>query len=133
METVLRSIPVSFPFMPKRWRDDFNSWTADGAPVEDAPLARLIEAGMANYALKLPQPARIPKEALATLDMPVLAIICRTIGDARSRRGAGPGGAGFPTRRHPFLSWSEPRHRQRACREIAADIAGFIASPSARQ
>ncbi|WP_222723722.1 alpha/beta fold hydrolase [Streptomyces sp. t39] len=74
-ETIARSLPASLPWPPKSWRDSFNSYTAGGAPVEDVPVAQMIEAGMKHYALKLPQPERISEDRLATLDMPVLIII----------------------------------------------------------
>lgn len=73
--TIVRSLPASLPWLPKSWRDSFNSYTAGGAPVEDVPVADMIEAGMQHYALKLPAPTRIEEEQLARLDMPVLAII----------------------------------------------------------
>ncbi|MDA3649142.1 alpha/beta hydrolase [Saccharopolyspora indica] len=73
--TVVRSIPASLPWLPKSWRDGFNSYTAGGAPVEDVPVARMIEAGMQHYQLRLPQPTRITEEQLAGLDVPVLALI----------------------------------------------------------
>lgn len=75
IEVILRSIPASVSWLPKAWRDDFNSWTAGGAPVEDVPVARMIESGMQSYATALPAPTRIPERAIATLGMPVLAII----------------------------------------------------------
>ncbi|WP_370012017.1 alpha/beta hydrolase [Nocardiopsis sp. LDBS0036] len=75
MEVVLRSLPASLPWLPRSWRDGFNSWTAGGAPVEDVPVARMIESGMQNYAIKLPQPGRISEESLTDLDMPVLAFV----------------------------------------------------------
>jgi pimeloyl-ACP methyl ester carboxylesterase len=75
MEVILRSLPASLPWLPRSWRDGFNSWTAGGAPVEDVPVARMIESAMQNYALKLPQPGRISEEALTDLDMPVLAFV----------------------------------------------------------
>jgi pimeloyl-ACP methyl ester carboxylesterase len=75
LEAVLRSLPASLPWLPRSWRDGFNSWTAGGAPVEDVPVARMIESAMQNYALKLPQPGRISEEALTDLDMPVLAFV----------------------------------------------------------
>ncbi|APC34761.1 alpha/beta hydrolase [Nocardiopsis dassonvillei] len=75
MEAILRSLPASLPWLPRSWRDGFNSWTAGGAPVEDVPVARMIESAMQNYALKLPQPGRISEEALTDLDMPVLAFV----------------------------------------------------------
>lgn len=75
LETVVRSLPASLPWLPKSWRDGFNSWTSGGAPVEDVPVADMIESGMQGYALKLPQPTRISEEALRGIDLPVLAII----------------------------------------------------------
>ncbi len=30
---IIRSIPASVGWFPKSWRDNFNSWTANGAPV----------------------------------------------------------------------------------------------------
>ncbi|RKT84873.1 Pimeloyl-ACP methyl ester carboxylesterase [Saccharopolyspora antimicrobica] len=73
--TIVRSIPATMPWLPKSWRDGFNSYTAGGAPVEDVPVARMIEAGMQHYQLRLPQPTRITEEQLAGLDVPVLALI----------------------------------------------------------
>ena len=73
--TMVRAIPASLSWLPRSWRDGFNSWTAGGAPVEDVPVAEMIETGMRHYTLRLPQPTRITEEQLAGLDMPVLAII----------------------------------------------------------
>lgn len=73
--TVFRSITVAFSWLPKSWRDGFNSYTAGGAEVEDVPVADMIEAGMQHYSLKLPQPSRIAEERLGEIDLPVLAII----------------------------------------------------------
>lgn len=74
-EVIARSIPVSVPWFPKRWRDSFNSWTAGGAPATDVPVADMIEAGMQTYRLALPSPSRLSEEALSGLDVPVLAIM----------------------------------------------------------
>ena len=73
--TVMRSIPAAFSWMPKSWRDGFNSYTAGGAPVEDVPVADMIEAGMQHYKLKLPQPTRISEDRLGEITVPVLVII----------------------------------------------------------
>ncbi|GAB3651941.1 alpha/beta fold hydrolase [Glycomyces tarimensis] len=75
LETVIRSLPAALPWLPRSWRDGFNSWVAGGAPVEDEPVAEMIEAGMQHYKLRLPQPSRISEEQLERLDLPVLAII----------------------------------------------------------
>lgn len=72
---IIRSIPASVRWFPKSARDSFNSWTAGGAPVEDVPVADMIEAGMQSYALKLPTPTRLSEADIAGLDMPVLAIM----------------------------------------------------------
>ncbi|PSK91844.1 pimeloyl-ACP methyl ester carboxylesterase [Murinocardiopsis flavida] len=75
VEVMVRSIPASAPWLPKSWRDGFNSWTAGGAPVEDVPEADMIESGMRNYTLVLPAPTRIPEERMAALKPPALAVI----------------------------------------------------------
>ncbi|WP_022917474.1 alpha/beta fold hydrolase [Ruania albidiflava] len=75
LETIVRSIPAAFSWLPKSWRDSFSSYTAGGAPVEDVPVAQMIEAGMQHYRMKLPQPEQISPEQLASLEMPVLAFI----------------------------------------------------------
>jgi pimeloyl-ACP methyl ester carboxylesterase len=72
---ILRSIPAGVRWLPKRWRDRFTSWTAGGAPVEDVPIARMIEAGMQSYLLRLPSPRQITQRQLAGLDLPVLVIV----------------------------------------------------------
>ncbi|MCM6771958.1 alpha/beta hydrolase [Nocardia sp. CDC159] len=72
---VLRSIPASVRWFPKRWRDDFNSWTAGGAPVERVPVADMIEAGMRHYRIALPAPTTFDDAQLRGLAMPYLAII----------------------------------------------------------
>jgi pimeloyl-ACP methyl ester carboxylesterase len=73
-ETVLRSIPAGFGWLPKSWRDSFSSWTAGGAPVTDVPEARMIEAGM-HYRIKQPSPTMITKDQLSRLQLPALVII----------------------------------------------------------
>ncbi|MFC3997356.1 alpha/beta fold hydrolase [Nocardiopsis sediminis] len=75
LETIVRSIPASISWLPRSWRDGFNSWTAGGAPVEDVPEADMIESGMKTYTLRLPQPTRIPEQRLRDLEPPVLAFI----------------------------------------------------------
>lgn len=74
-QTALRSLPAAVPWLPKSWRDSFNSYTANGAPVEDVPVADMIETGMQHYSLKKPQPTLIGTDDLGQLTMPVLAII----------------------------------------------------------
>lgn len=75
IEAIIRSIPASVRWLPKAWRDSFNSWTANGVPVKDVPIAQMIEAGMQSYALKLPAPQRINQQQLIRLDRPVLVIL----------------------------------------------------------
>lgn len=73
--TVLRTIPVSLPWAPRAWRDAFSSYTAGGAPVEDVPVARMIEAGMQHYRLRVPAPTLIVEDQLKCLDVPVFALL----------------------------------------------------------
>jgi pimeloyl-ACP methyl ester carboxylesterase len=75
LKTVIRSISATIKWLPRSWRDSFNSYTAGGAPVEHVPVADMIEAGMKNYTIKQPPPHRITEAQLAALPMPVLAII----------------------------------------------------------
>ncbi|WJK43199.1 alpha/beta hydrolase [Solwaraspora sp. WMMA2056] len=74
-QAILRSIPASVRWFPRSWRDDFASWTANDAPVEDVPVAQMIEAGMQTYALKLSAPHRITPEDLAGVRTPTLALL----------------------------------------------------------
>ncbi|WP_280334678.1 alpha/beta fold hydrolase [Nocardia wallacei] len=74
-QAVLRSLPASVSWFPKSWRDDFNSWTAGGAPVEQVPVADLIESGMQHYHLVLPTPTTFDDAQLRGLAMPFLAIM----------------------------------------------------------
>lgn len=73
--TIIRSIPVSLPWAPQAWSESFSEYTAGGAEVKDLPVARMIEAGMKHYRLKLPMPSRISEEEAADLGIPVLAFI----------------------------------------------------------
>ncbi|WP_280477602.1 alpha/beta fold hydrolase [Nocardia asiatica] len=75
MRAVLRSIPASVRWFPKRWRDDFNSWTAGGAPVEQVPVADMIEAGMRHYASASPAPALFGETELRSTAVPFLVIM----------------------------------------------------------
>ncbi|QIS07239.1 alpha/beta fold hydrolase [Nocardia brasiliensis] len=75
IKTILRSIPASVRWFPKSWRDDFASWTAGGAPVDDLAVADLIESGMQHYALKLPAPKQFDDDRLRSLPMPFLVIL----------------------------------------------------------
>ncbi|HEY3507425.1 MAG TPA: alpha/beta hydrolase [Actinocatenispora sp.] len=73
--TMIRAIPAAVTWLPKSWRDSFTSYTAGGAPVKGVGVADMIESGMRNYTVRLPQPTRITEDALSGLPMPVLAII----------------------------------------------------------
>jgi len=75
LEVVIRSLSATVKWLPRSWRDSFNSYTAGGKPVEHVPVADMIESGMKNYTMRQPQPHRITEEQLADLPMPVLAII----------------------------------------------------------
>lgn len=88
-ETAVRAIPASVPWLPKSWRDSFNSYTAGGAPVEDVPLARMTETAMSAYTIRLPQPSRIDEKDLAAMRMPVLAVLAgkSVMHDAEASRG----------------------------------------------
>ncbi|WNG37443.1 hypothetical protein F0U61_29985 [Archangium violaceum] len=65
VDAIVRSLPASARWFPKAWRDGLASWTANGAPVKDLPVAVMIEAGMQSYASKLSGPVRITEERVA--------------------------------------------------------------------
>lgn len=72
--TVLATIPLTLPFAPEAWRRRVLSWLAGGAAV-DGPVARLIEAGSTEFEMHQPMPTRFSDADLASLDVPVLALL----------------------------------------------------------
>ncbi|WP_427885649.1 alpha/beta fold hydrolase [Kribbella sp. GL6] len=72
---VVRSLPATVKWLPRAWRNSLNSYIAGGKPVQDVPIADMIESGMKNYTIRQPPPQRITEEQLTGLSMPVLAII----------------------------------------------------------
>lgn len=128
-EAVIRSIPASLRWFPKSWRDSFSSWTAGGAPVEDDPVARMIEAGMQGYRIAQPAPARIPEERLRELDIPTLVIVAGSspMHDpeelaANAERVPGAEVRTYPGTSHA-LNGEEPER-------LAADIGAFVEGPA---
>ncbi len=124
-QAVLRSIPASIPIFPKSWRDDFNSWTAGGAPVEDVPVADMIEAGMHSYAKTLPMPQKFTPEQLSGVTVPVLVIMA-----GRSVMHDSAAGAQYAEqnlRQRTVKLYPEASHAINGeyPDEIAADVAAF--------
>lgn len=124
---LVRSLTASVSWFPKSWRDSFNSWTAGGAPIEDVPVARMIEAGMSSYTMKLPLAKLIPAERLRAVEIPVLAIIA---GNSPMHDSTAAARTARENLRHgtvqvyPGASHAvNGEHPQR----IAADIADFLA------
>jgi pimeloyl-ACP methyl ester carboxylesterase len=72
---VARSVGASVRWLPRAFRDDFASWTANGAPVEDVPVARMIEAGMQTYVIRKSGPTKITERQLAGVRVPTLTIL----------------------------------------------------------
>jgi pimeloyl-ACP methyl ester carboxylesterase len=125
-EVIVRSIPVSVPWFPKSWRDSFNSWTAGGAPVEDEPIADMIEAGMQSYQLALPLPSRFSEQQLAGLDLPVLAIMA---GESRMHDAAAAtrfADRVLPAGRVEVYADASHAINGEYPRRIAADVATFL-------
>ncbi|MFF5214602.1 alpha/beta fold hydrolase [Micromonospora sp. NPDC000442] len=126
--TIVRSIPAALPWLPRSWRDSFNSYTAGGAPVEGEPVADMIEAGMQHYKLRLPQPTRINEERLGRIDLPVLAIIAGESVMHDPQSAADTARHNLPrgtVRLYPGASHAVNGEQPD---QLAADIAGFIAS-----
>jgi pimeloyl-ACP methyl ester carboxylesterase len=72
---ILRSVPIAVRWAPRSWRDSFSSWTANGAPVEDVPVADMIESGMRDYVRQLPAPGLFSAGQLGRVRVPVLLIL----------------------------------------------------------
>lgn len=127
--TVVRSLQVALPWLPRSWREDFNSWTAGGAPVEDEPVSEMIEAGMQHYTLRLPQPTRISEEELAGLDVPALAIIAEesVMHDAQAAAEVAERALPEDSTVHLYPGASHAVNGEEPDR-IAADIADFLSA-----
>lgn len=124
--TAVRAIPASVPWLPKSWRDSFNSYVAGGAPVQDVPIADMIESGMRHYTLRLPQPTLLGRDALRGLRMPVLAILAgrSVVHDVATSRQV----AGSVLRNGTVVEYPDASHAINGEHpaEIAADIAAFL-------
>ncbi|MBQ1073202.1 alpha/beta hydrolase [Micromonospora sp. C31] len=127
-ETIVRSIPASVPWTPKSWRDSFNSWTAGGAPVEDEPVAEMIESGMRHYSLDLPAPTRFTDAQLRGLDLPALVIIAEAsvMHDARQARRTAEATLTQATVR--FYEGASHAVNGEQPERIAADVGAFLAA-----
>ncbi|MEH1099553.1 alpha/beta fold hydrolase [Micromonospora sp. CPCC 205561] len=128
LETIVRSIPASVRWTPESWRDSFNSWTAGGAPVEDDPVAQMIESGMRHYSLDLPAPTRFTDEQLRGLDRPVLVILAEAsvMHDARQARRTAEATLTRATVR--FYEGATHAVNGEQPERIAADVAAFLAT-----
>lgn len=124
---VLRSIPASVRWGPRSWRDGFASWTANDAPVEDVPVAEMIEAGMQTYAMKLSSPTRPSDEQLAAVDVPVLVLLAGKSRMHDAAEAAATAGRVLP--RATVKTYPDASHAINGeyPGEIAADIAAFTA------
>lgn len=126
LAVVLRSIPVSLRWAPRSWREDFASWTANDAPVEDVPVAETIEAGMQSYAMKLSAPVRPSEDQLAGVGVPVLVLLA---GESRLHdSGEAAGTAQRVLTRGTVTTYPEASHAINGeyPDEVAADIAAFL-------
>jgi pimeloyl-ACP methyl ester carboxylesterase len=123
---ILRSIPVSVRWAPRSWRDDFASWTANDAPVEDVPVADMIEEGLQSYVMKLSTPTRPRHDRLTRLDVPVLVLLA-----GRSRMHDAAAAAAYAQRVLPAATVRTYPDASHAINgeypeEIAADVGAFV-------
>ena len=126
LEAIVRSIPIAFHWAPRSWRDSFASWTAGGAPVEDVPVARMIEAGLQAYAVKLSAPTRPADDRLAAVGVPVLVLMA---GESRLHDAADAAAtARRVLPRATVKTYPDASHAINGeyPAEIAADVAAFL-------
>jgi pimeloyl-ACP methyl ester carboxylesterase len=74
-ETILRSIPMMLPGVPRSWLEGFTRWTAGGAPTDDLPVADLIATGLETYTGASTPPGLLTDEDLTAIEAPVLYIV----------------------------------------------------------
>lgn len=127
LKVILRTIPIALPGAPKSWRDSFASWTANDAPVEDVPVAEMIEAGF-RYKLGVPTPRRIPETAIRSWQVPVLAVIA-----GQSRMHDGPACAArarelLPTATVQCYETASHAINGEFPERLAEDIAAFLSA-----
>ena len=125
---MVRSIPASIPWLPKSWRNGFNSWIAGGEETEEYAVGRMIDAGQEHYATKVPAPERISEEALSNLDVPVLAIIA---GDSVVHDAQAAAQTAERTLTHGTVAFYEGASHAVAGQEaqrVAADIDAFLSA-----
>jgi pimeloyl-ACP methyl ester carboxylesterase len=127
LAALLRAIPASLPWLPRRWRDGFASWTAGGAPVADVPVAAMIEAGIQTYRSVLPAPKRLPEDHLAALEVPVLAIIAGASPLHNATTAAVVARRTLPRGRVEVYAGASHAVNGEQPDRIAADVAAFLA------
>jgi len=66
---------AALPASPRWVRERMLSWIADGAPVDEEPVAQVISAAMREYRIATPPPAYPRDDALRALRVPTLALI----------------------------------------------------------
>ncbi|MBB3665277.1 pimeloyl-ACP methyl ester carboxylesterase [Prauserella sediminis] len=67
---------ASFPLMPDSFASWYTSWISGGTDAATkSPLAGLLDHGRRHYATKLPIPEQLPKEKLAGIETPTLAVL----------------------------------------------------------
>jgi pimeloyl-ACP methyl ester carboxylesterase len=124
---IARSVGASVRWLPRSFRDDFASWTANDAPVEDVPVARMIEAGMRSYVIRKSGPTMLTRTQLAGVRIPTLTLLAgrsRMHDAGRAERVARrvPAGATvivYPDASHAINGEYPDR--------IAADVGAFLA------
>ncbi len=76
VKTLVASVGMYAPGVPKAVRRRILSWISGGADVDElVPEAQLISAGASDFVLHLPPPRPITDDQLCFLDVPVLALI----------------------------------------------------------
>ncbi|WP_373356922.1 alpha/beta fold hydrolase [Pseudoroseicyclus sp. CXY001] len=124
--TMIRAGAATLPWAPEAWRDSFNAYTAGGAEVEDVPVADMIAAGMAHYAMRQPPPARIDAAALSAAPVQILAILAgQSVMHRPEEARAAAEALADAVRVYPEASHAINGEHPA---EIAADIAAFLAS-----
>lgn len=72
---ILKSIPYSLKFLPKKWRQGFLKMVSGSDSIDTSdPVAKMIDVG-SNFKSKLPTPVMITKKQLQSWNFPVYAAL----------------------------------------------------------
>lgn len=131
LKMMAASIPASVPIVPKFIREKMLSYISGGAKADDSePIAKLIEAAMRTFKLKLPAPDLFSTADLKRIPVPVLALMAENSTMHNSAKAVENGSRHVPD--IEIISWPKASHAINGeyPDEVNAKITAFVARHS---